>query len=213
MKTRFVYFVICLILVNCKEPQPQLTFKYSDKPIVLNCDINHSELFNEAIHHFEANLIEFSTTNKPNLNNAYRIFLKESSRYQVNYNNISNQHSLDIFEALKNVEDLWIKKNNKLSLNYNHEIFSCIGENITDEGIKTTFNALLKTNSMSMRMLKDVLSAKSYRLTKDKYLATFVALELYYSKLSDVDLSLKQETPADTKLKEENDPHTGHSHN
>lgn len=212
MKTRFLYFVICLILVNCKEPQPQLTFKHSDKTIVLNCDNNHSELFNEAIHHFEANLTKHFNNKNPNLSAAYRQFLIESTSNRTNYNNISNQHSLDIFIALKNVDGLWIQKNNKLSLNYKHDIFNCIGENIKDNDLKSTYNALLTTNSMSMRMLKDVLIAKSNRFDTDKHLATFVALELYYSKLSNVDLSLKQEAPVDIKLKEEKGLHAGHNH-
>lgn len=209
MKTPFIYFVICLTLVNCKEPQPQFAYKYSDKPIVINCDINHSELFNEAIYNFEAILIENSANESLSLGKKYSRFISESTRNKTNYNNISNQHALDIFKALKNIEGLWITKNNKLSLNYNHQIFSCIGDNIQDKDLKTTFNALLSTNSMSIRMLKDVLVTKSSKLNTDKYLATFIALELYYSKLSNVDLSKKEDKSAIT---EEKDPHAGHNH-
>jgi len=209
MKTHFIYFVICLTLVNCKEPQPQLAFKYSDKPIVINCDNNYSELFNEAVYNFEANLIENYANENINLSKAYSLFLNQSTRNRINYNNISNQHSIDIYEALKNVEGLWITKNNELSPNYNHQIFSCIRDNIQDKDLKTTFNALLSTNSMSMRMLKDALVTKSSRFNTDKYLATFVALELYYSKLSNVDLSKKEEKPTQSK---EKDPHAGHNH-
>ncbi|MFK7782391.1 hypothetical protein [Psychroserpens sp.] len=212
MKTQFIYFVICLILVNCKEPKPELTFKHSDKKIVIDCNPNYSKILNEALHEFETNIIKYSTLNKPNLNNEYRSFLTQSSRHQINYNNITEQHTLDIFEELKNIDDLWVLKNNKLTLNYNHEIFSCIGENIQDKDIKTTFNALLSTNSLSMRMMNDLLMSKSYRLVKDKYLATFVALELYYSKLSKVDLSKKQVTTKDTNTKAQKDPHAGHNH-
>lgn len=211
MKTQFTYFVICLILISCKETQPELTYAYSDQPIVINCDNNHSELFNEAIHNFENTLIENYTNKNPNLNNAYRDFLKESANNMINLNNISNQHSLDIFEALKNIDGLWITKSNLITLNYKHNIFSCIGNNIEDKDIKTTYNALLTTNSMSFRMLKDVLLTKSTRLKTDKYLATFVALELYYSKLSNVDLTKKEKQPLDS-AKGEKDPHAGHNH-
>ncbi|WP_431135915.1 hypothetical protein [Psychroserpens mesophilus] len=212
MKSRLICFVICLILVNCKEPKPKLTFKYSNDPALITCGNDNSKLLNEAVYNFEANLVEHYTNENTNLYSAYRMFLKESANNTANYNNISNQHSIDVFEALKNIEGLWIIKNNKLSLNYKHDIFNCIGENISDKDLKTTFNALLETNSMSIRMLKDVLLTKSNRLNTDKYLATFVALELYYSKLSDVDLSKKQEKTSDAKLKEKNDPHAGHNH-
>lgn len=212
MKARLIYFVICLTLINCKEPQPEITFEYSDQPVVINCDINNSELFNEAFYNFEHILIENYPNKNPNLSSAYRQFLIESTNKAVNYNNISNQHSLDVFEALKNIEGLWITENNELSPNYKHEIFSCIGDNIKDKDIRDTYNALLSTNSMSIRMLKDVFISNSAKFNREKYLATFVALELYYSKLSNVDLSLKQETPSDLKPNTATDPHAGHNH-
>lgn len=209
MKTQFIYFVICLTLVNCKEPQPELDFQHSNEPVVVNCEHNQSELFNEALYNFEANLTDYYSNENTSLSKAYSLFINESTRNKINLNNISNQHSLDIFKALKNIEGLWTMKDNKLSLNYNHQILKCIGDNIQDKDLKTTFNALLSTNSMNMRMLKDVLITKSSRFNTDKYLATFVALELYYSKLSDVDLSQKQERPTDN---QEKDPHAGHNH-
>lgn len=212
MKKQLFYFVICLILVNCKETQPELTLKYSNQPIAIACDTDHSELFNEAIHSFESDITKFYTQENPNLNYAYNMFLKESTSNTANYNTISNEHALAIFEALKNVEGLWVTKNNQTLPNYNHKIYSCIGDHIQDKDLKTTYNALLTTNSMSIRMLKDVLIAKSSRLNSDKYLATFVALELYYSKLTDVDLSKKELLPADTTRKKDNDPHAGHNH-
>jgi hypothetical protein len=201
-----------LILVNCKESQPKLSLKYSDQPVVINCDTNHSDVFNEAIYSFEAILAEHYANKNQNLAIAYRSFLKESTNNTTDYNSISNEHTLAVFEALNNIDGLWIKKNNDIVINYNHDIFSCIGKNIQDKDLKATYNALLSTHSMSMRMLKDVLIAKSSRLNSDKYLATFVALELFYSKLSEVDLSKKKQTPSETKIKEESDPHAGHNH-
>ncbi len=212
MKTRFIYFVICLTLVNCKNPQTEIELKHSDKPAIVNCNTLDTKLFNEALYNFEEIITEYYVTNNPNPNYAYRMFLNESTNNKTNYNNLSNEHSLAIFEALKQIDGLWIVKNNTISLNYNHDIFQCIGDNIKDVDLKTTYNALLSTNSMSIRMLKDVLISKSSRLNSDKYLATYVALELFYSKLSNVDLSKKQEAPAKTKLREENDPHAGHNH-
>ena len=212
MKIRSIYFVICLILLNCKEEQPELIYKYADKPLLVDCNLDDSKLFSEAIYSFEDILRDNYTNKNPNLTNAYRTFLKESTTNTANYNTISNEHTLAVFEALKNIEGLWIVRDNVLFPNYNHNIYSCIGQNIQDDDLKTTYNALLTTNSMSMRMLKDVLIAKSSRLNTDKYFATFVALELYYSKLSDVDLSKKQPEPKESKQSNEKDPHAGHNH-
>jgi hypothetical protein len=212
MKTRFIYFVICLILVNCKPPQPELNFKYSKNSVVITCNSENDKFFNEAFYNFEAMLNEHYANKNKNLRNAYLLFLKESTSNKVNYNNISDQHSIDIFEALKSIKGLWVENNSNLTLNYTHEIFSCIGENIQDRDLKTTYNALLSTNSMSIRMLKDVLISKSSKVNTDKYLATFVALELYYSKLSNVDLALKEVKSSEPEVKEETDSHAGHNH-
>jgi hypothetical protein len=213
MRIRLVYFVICLTLVNCKEEQPKLVFKYADKPQVVNCDGLDTALFNEALYTFESRIFENYAQNSPNLSYTYRLFLRESTNNTADYNNLSNQHSLNVFKALRNTKGLWVEKNNTISLNYKHDIFSCIGNNIQDKDLKTTYNALLSTNSMSIRMLKDVLIAKSSRLNTDKYLATYVALELYYSKLSNVDLSKKDiSQPEDIKREEEKDAHAGHNH-
>lgn len=212
MKTRLIYFVICLTLVNCKNSKPELIFKYSDKPIAINCSETDSKLFNEALHHFEESITEKYQNKNSNLNLSYRTFIRESATNRIDYNTISDQHSLDVFEALKNIDGLWIQNKDNISINYNHEIFKCISNNIIDKDIKTTYNALLSTKSMNFRMLKDLLITKSNRLNTDKYLATHVALELYYSKLSNVDLSKQQETPKDTKTLKEKDPHAGHDH-
>lgn len=212
MKTRFIYFVICLILVNCKPPQPELNFKYSDKPSVVKCNTENDKLFNEVFYHFETILNEHYANNNQNLRNAYLLFLKESTSNKTNYNNISDQHAIDIFKALKSIKGLWVENNSNQTLNYTHEIFSCIGENIQDKGLKTTYNALLSTNSMSIRMLKDVLISKSSKVNTDNYLATFVALELYYSKLSNVDLTLKEVKSSESEVNQEKDPHAGHNH-
>jgi len=212
MKTRFIYFVICLILVNCQESKSELIFKYSDKPTVLNCDIKDSKLFNEALYSFEEILIDNYANKNPNIAMGYSLFFKDFANNTTNFNNISNQHTLDVYAALLKVEGLWINKNNIPTLNYNHEIFQCIGENLGDKDFKTTFNALLSTNSMNIRMLREPLLSRLRFMDKDKYLGAFVALELYYSKLSNVDLSKKETTPTETKVKEEKDPHAGHNH-
>ena len=208
MRYRVLYFVICLILTGCSEKKPEIIYKYSSRPAFLTCENLNAPLFQEALHNFEANLSENYSRKNPNLTYSYRQFINESVRNRANYNNLSTEHSLNIFEALKAEEGLWLSEGETLALNYDHEIFQCIADNIADKDIKATFNALLSTNSMSFRMLKDVLVSKSSRMNSDKFLATYVALELYYSKLSDVDLSKKEPVSSETPK----DPHAGHNH-
>lgn len=212
MKKRIIYFVICLILVNCQDSNQELTFKHSEKPTVINCQIKDSKLFNEAIYSFEEVLVNQYGKGKSDTSYPYYTFLKETFNNNVDFNTISNEHALDVFEALAQVEGLFVIKNNSLSLNYNHEIFNCIGNNLEDEDFKTTFNALLSTNSLSLRMIKEVIMRQRRTINTDKYLNMYIALELYYSKLSDVDLSKAKDASKDAKPKEKKDPHAGHNH-
>ncbi len=208
MKSRFFYFVICLTVLNCQEKRADIEYKYSNKESFIKCNDVNAELFQEALYDFEHNLSENYVDKNPKLMIAYRQFIKEFMTKNANFNNLSNEHTLRIFEALKQTDNLIIESNNTLALNYKHPVFSCIAENIQDKDLKTTFNALLSTNSLSARMLQDALLSSSSKIGSDKHLATYVALEMYYTQLTNVDLT-KKEDPKTNKAK---DPHAGHNH-
>ena len=71
----------------------------------------------------------------------------------------------------------------------NSALMDCIAQNITNPDLKTTLNALLSTNSMNPKLFGAPLST-NYSLTlSDKYLAAYVAFDLFYAKLFDVDFS------------------------
>ena len=74
-------------------------------------------------------------------------------------------------------------------LENNSSIIKCISSNIIDKNLKTTFNALISTNSMTPKLFGTPLMTKYRNLINDKYLATYVALDLYYAKLFDVNLA------------------------
>ena len=37
------------------------------------------------------------------------------------------------------------ENDNETTLNYNHEVFSCISDNLTDKDLKSTYDALIVT--------------------------------------------------------------------
>ena len=65
----------------------------------------------------------------------------------------------------------------------------CISQNIANPDLKTTFNALLSTNSMSPRLFGAPLVSSYSLALNDKYLAAYVAFDLFYAKLFDVDFT------------------------
>ncbi len=79
-----------------------------------------------------------------------------------------------------------VKTEDNMQLNFKHPIFKCIGENIINKDLKTTYNALISTNSMSMRMIGNLLQSKSFTLGDDRYAAMFTALLTFYANFEDV---------------------------
>ncbi|MEY8848396.1 hypothetical protein AB9K26_06255 [Psychroserpens sp. XS_ASV72] len=214
MKIRVFLILLSITLVNCKNEQTELDYKFSEKETFLKCDIENKKLFEEALYNFEDVITKGYPSSNDNLMYSYRQFTKESTRNMVSFHKIATPHSIDVFEALKNVDGLWyVNDANEYSLNYKHKIFDCIANNIVDNDLKTTFSALLNTNSMSYRMLKDLLLTYSNRMNSDKHLAMYVALELYYAKLNNVDPT-KEDNSVEENIKQNTkvDPHAGHNH-
>jgi hypothetical protein len=214
MKLKLTVLALCLCLFNCKEDQKaqsvEFNYKYSQEQ-VLNCDGIDTALLQEALLSFEEDLVNFYTPDKPIYSRAYSLFVNQAISNRVDYSKLVSEHSKTVLEALKQEKNLWTTNLNGSKVNFSHPIFKCIGANIQDEPLKKTFNALVQTNSMSLRMFGDELKRKTFGMKDDEYLATYVALELFYGKFYDTDLSAPTininaaEEKADTS-------HEGHNH-
>lgn len=214
MKLRLTVLALCLCLFNCKEDQKaqsvEFNYKYSQEQI-LNCEGIDTALLQEAVLSFEEDLVNFYTPDKPVYSRAYSLFVNQAISNRVDYSKIVSEHSKTVLEALKQEKELWTNNPDGSKVNFSHPLFKCIADNIKDEPLQKTFNALIQTNSMSLRMFGDELKRKTFGMKDDKYLATYVALELFYGKFYDTDLSaLSLKTkPADEKA---DSSHDGHNH-
>mgnify|MGYP001461228709 FL=1 len=181
-------FFLCFT-IGCKKENTFTTYEFADKPVALACENLNSKLYNEALYSFENDILNFYGKDKKSLLLAYSQFIRLSVYGRVNYKNIVSEHTLKVFEALKNDTELWNLENASSHLNYNSALMDCIAVNITNPDLKTTLNALLSTNSMNPKLFGAPLST-NYSLTlSDKYLAAYVAFDLFYAKLFDVDFS------------------------
>ncbi|MGC6431323.1 MAG: hypothetical protein ACON5F_09805 [Jejuia sp.] len=211
MKLRFKLTVIVLVifLFNCGNVAKEKTleeFKFTGKGIVVSCNDFNVKLLNEALFSFEEDILEFygktpnAPSNTPNLSRAYSQFIRSAIYGQVKYAEVLSPHSIKVFEVLKSKSDLWEPSNPTNKLNYNNPLIGCIANNILDKDLKTTFSALLETDSMSPKLFGPALQSNYGAAMRDKYLSTYVALEFYYGKLFNVDLSKvseKKEEPVD----------------
>ena len=193
MKTNFKLIALLLLvgLTSCKNDNKLSEYKYADKPIVLTCNTMDTKLYQEALYSFEDDILNFYGKDKPNasLVQAYNQFIRMANFGNIKYEDILSAHSIKVFEALKKDNNLWDVNNSKSHLNYNSTFFNCIANNISDANLKTTLNALLTTNSMSPKLFGAPLLNKYSTALNDKYLASYIAFELYYAKLFDLDLS------------------------
>lgn len=226
LKLNALAFLLVFTLFNCKNEAEQKTlndYKFTEKGIVVNCDNFDLKLLNEAVFSFEDDILKtYGSTRQsgnPNLTRAYSQFIRNMLFGRVQYNEVVSPHSAKIFEVLKSKQDLWKTENATSKLNYNSAVVQCIANNIQDTSLKTTFNALLETNSMSPKLFGPALQSSYGAVMRDKYLAAYVALEFYYGKLFEVDLTNVSEKPEPkvdfNKLPPttpETDPHAGHNY-
>lgn len=189
----FKLFVITLAisLISCKKESTLSDYKYADKGLVLSCENVNSKLYSEALFAFENDILNHYKKNNPNssLLNAYSVFLRNAIYGKLKYEDIVSPHTVKVFEALKKEENLWVTNNPQSYLNYRSPLVKCIGINMQNQDLKTTFNALIGINSMSPRLFGAPLISNYRDILKDKYLAAYVAFDLYYARLFNRDLS------------------------
>ncbi|WP_460218821.1 hypothetical protein [Psychroserpens sp. MEBiC05023] len=218
MTLRYSILLVCLCLFNCKQdakqPKADVDLIYSLNAKILNCEGLDTALLQEAMMSFERDITNFYTPDKPVYSRAYSLFVSQALTNKADYHKMVSEHSKNVFEALKQDESLWTTNPDGSRLNFQHPIFTCIGSQIKDEPLQKTYNALISTNSMSLRMFGDQLKRKTFGMKDDKYLATYVALELFYGKLFSVDFN---SVPVEVDYEEasglkEHTSHDGHNH-
>jgi hypothetical protein len=227
-KITLITLLFVITLFSCKKEKFFTDFKYADKPLAFTCEGVNSKLLNEALYSFEDDISNYYNKKKPNprLDQAYSQIIRNSVFGRLKPEDIVSKHTVSVFEALKNEDNLWSSENPKSRLNYNSAVLKCISNNIKDANIKTTLNALLSTNSMAPKLFGPAIVNKYRNALNDKNLAMYIALDLYYGKMFDVDFSKinldKPEQKVDfnqvpafekpTIEKPAADPHAGHNH-
>ncbi|MFL1011909.1 hypothetical protein [Flavisericum labens] len=190
-KLPLILFLSLFTLVGCKKDKTFTNYKYADKPAVISCEGVNSKLYNEAVYSFENDILNFYGKGNQNttLARSYIQTIRTSVNSQLKFDQIVSKHTYEVFEALKNETALWDANNNKSHLNYDGKTMGCISNNIKDQALKTTLDALLSTKTMSPKLFGAPLITKYNSAMNDKYLALYIALDLFYAKMFDFDFS------------------------
>jgi hypothetical protein len=198
MKTKLnliAFSFLCTVL-SCKNETTLSEYKFSDQEMVLNCEGQDSKLLNEALYAFEDNLKTFfknNYTRNGDLYMFYSQFIPRDVKGMVPYEELMTPHTLEVFNVLKTKKELWNPENTVSKLNYNSSFFNCIATNVQDKDLKTTLNALLATHSMNPRMFTSPLVTQYRKVADDPYLRAYVAFDLFYAKLFDIDATKVKE--------------------
>jgi len=237
MKTTFKLLTLLLLVTfsNC-ETAEKLEYKYANKAKLLSCDLPNGELYKEAVYAFENDIINTYDNQNRNLSKCYSNFLNLRQRGNVKVTELASEHTLKIAKALKDETSLWNTNNEITSLNNSNALIDCIANSIKIKDVKTTFNALLSTNSLTTKNVSPLLTNNSRFVQADGSLKTYVALQFYYSQLLNVKLEdLKNPNPktqpepakpalngvdinrtpkqtAPVQTVDPKDPHAGHNH-
>ncbi|NNL15042.1 MAG: hypothetical protein HKO81_00190 [Flavobacteriaceae bacterium] len=188
-------FVLLLFLTSCKQ-NPQLSeYKYMKREFEFNCKYNNMNLLKEAVIAFEHDITDYYiVSQRKNLAQAYGRTMRYALNSRIKYEEFISRHTWDIFNILKLDRKLWNTNGQNASLNYDHEIVKCLADNITNKDLKTTFNALLSTGSMSKELFGEPLRRKSAQAIFDKHMATYIALDIFYAGLFNVDPIVLEES-------------------
>jgi hypothetical protein len=200
-KLKLITFLLTVTFLSCKN-ENTIEYKYADNPTALNCSNLNSKLYSEALYSFEDDILNFYGKNKPNpsLYNSYSQFVRNALYGHIKYEEIVSEHTKNVFEALKKESDLWDINSTISHLRYNSDLVGCIAKNIQDENLKTTLNALISTNYMSPKLFGSPLTTKFSNAINDKALASYIAFDLYYAKLFDIDLTITNSEKTETKV-------------
>ena len=188
-KFKLFYLLFTILVLSCGEATLS-EYKFADRDPVLNCDDFDNKLLNEALFSFEDDIRTFYRKRynpEGKLGLVYSEFLSHSIQGTVPFQDLVTPHTLEVFNVLKTKKELWDTESKVSKLNYYSPLFGCIASNIKNNGLRTTLNALVSTHSMSPRLFNDPLLGKYPIVEIDKYLGAYVAFDLFYAKLFDID--------------------------
>ncbi len=205
MKKIILILAVSISILSCKKNNSSAlsTYKYADKPQTLACSTIDSKLFTEAYYAFEnAILIHGANTNRRpgsviNTDFAFRNFTARAQN-NLRIQDYITEETAAVFKVLK-TQDIWDGNH----LNYNSDIVKCIANSISNTEIKQTFKTLQSVNSLDPKLMAAAIygNTKARDKFKDKALMTYVALDIFYAKMQNVDMSTvkfitKQDKPA-----------------
>jgi len=188
---KIVFLILTAILLTSCNQKDKFDFKFADQEQVISCSETHNALLNEALYSFENDLIKrYDSINQKKVK-AYGSFIYKGMEGTIKYEDIITPNTLPIANALLD-ENILIKDKSPSHLNYEHPTVQCVVDNIKDESIRNTINALIDTKTMNPKLFNTRLRNFGRNAEKDRYLSLFIGLDGYYQQMLNI---MPQELP------------------
>lgn len=188
MRNSSIKLLLVILIFNfssCKKESSSFSdYQFAEETPLINCENTDNKLLNEALYSFEKDISPFYDVLQKNKIRAYNSFTKQATNKRIDPTLFVSKHSVAIASALK--EAGFISEN---GVNYKNPLINCIAENMRKDDIKTTFNALLTTNSLTKKLFNPALQSKTHRVHGDNYLSIYVALEYFYVEILKADFT------------------------
>ena len=182
---KIITLILTLLLItSCTKEKTKFQYKYSNQDDLFKCSTQHEKLIKEAVYTFEDYITKHYTfKNKNTTANGYNGYLKLLFYDRAPASEYFSAHLKEVVKILKEKKDLWIQNGSKTRLNYNNEFVNCLIQSIQDEELKNILSVLTKSNTLKPVVIAPLLFENRKLMTTDKALATYVALDMFYTQL------------------------------
>ena len=213
MKEKFILLISLLVLVVSCDKTPKVNYKYSDQPDLYDCsEIQEMELIKESVYAFESFIVNNYAFRHPgDVEKAYINFLRNAESNLIPMAELFDDHMKAIVSKLKNTDNLWVHNGEEFKFNFQHPLAKCIGNNLDNDQFKSVYNALVSSNTYKTTLVAPSIREQAYYLNLDRALTTLVAMDMFYSKVMELDLSLSKEELSE-QIRRINEEHVGHNH-
>ena len=171
-----------LLIFGCKN-ESKIEYKYTDEEDLFICASADMELIKEALYVFEDYIsmnYAFLSKQTPE---GYHNFIKLLYDDRSPAKEFFSPYLIEFTEHIKNQNDLWIEIDGQLKLNYDHEVVTCIVNNIKDEQLRNTIDVLITSKTVKPQVLGPIMMRYKQMMQEDRALASYLALETFYPKL------------------------------
>jgi len=184
-----VLFISFLILVGCKEP---IDYKFQDKELAIDCLGLDSKLVKEAYYSFRNDLAEYTMKNMVEINHhnypfSLALFVYKGAEGTADYKGIASPYTINVLNELKKETQLWDLQSDKSNLNYHSEFINCLIEGIQNDEVKQAIISFSGVNTQNPKSFAELYRTTIVDAEKDLYFATFLAFEIYYQYLYDIE--------------------------